>query len=300
MNTSKTKKPLEEARYRKFSLMLIISILFLSNTLSALGGTEIQDRQSFVNISSIEIIVPDWDVELTRGSEDSTVDLEIKPYDENTYDVSISQRADRLYIEVNAKPVLGILSSRYPGMMVSLPENMDIYVTSSSGDIRLETRVTGLIQLNTASGSVRAANPTGRINIETSSGDIRLDGFSGELQAETSSGDIRIDGGEGLLSLASSSGSIELRSSVAAIEAKNLSGDIRLYDFRVFDFARFTTNSGDVSLEVLGDPEDFSFFTRTNSGDIRIFNQSGNEILEAGSGAIPVTIVTGSGDIRIF
>jgi hypothetical protein len=54
-----------------------------------------------------------------------------------------------------------------------------------------------------------------------------------------------------------------------------------------------------VSLELLGEAEMFHFTARSSSGDIRIFNRQADDMLELGSGGIPVDITTISGDIHV-
>jgi hypothetical protein len=277
----------------------LLLFLILASNLHALGGTE-ELLEAYDNIDSVSLSVPDWDVELGRTHRSAGIELETSGYDRNLYQVDVSRRGSSLEIEVSVRPGLRIFTARNPRITLLLPENLDLSVRSGSGDITLEERVNGVIDIESSSGEIRGNELRGRINVRTGSGDIRFDEIQGELSVGTSSGDVRIERSEGLLSLESSSGSIELRSSLASVEAKSSSGDIRLYNFEVFDAARFASSSGDISIELLGDVQQFRFSARTASGDIRIFNQESDGRLEAGTGNIPIEISSGSGDIRVY
>jgi hypothetical protein len=280
-------------------IILLILATLASTSVAAMGNNEnISGR--YDGVESVVLRVPDWKVELGRTHLDNGVELETDGMDSGLYDIDIQQRRGELTVEVTVRPGLRLFTARSPKIILLLPESVNVDAESASGDIVMDARVNGVIDIRSASGEVSGADLRGTIHVRTASGDIRFDRVQGELSAISASGDIRIDQSEGLLSLESASGSIELRSSVANIEAKSNSGDIRLYNFEVFDSARFTTSSGDISIELMGDVDDFRFSARTVSGDIRIFNQRAQRSLEAGTGALMVEIISSSGDIRVY
>ena len=136
-------------------------------------------------------------------------------------------------------------------LTVSVPGNLPVEVTDSSGDTTLE--------------SVRV------VKIQDSSGDISTRGLKGDVEIEDSSGDIRVEDTAGAVRISDSSGDIVIRGATAVHVPLDSSGDIDIE--RVSGDVRIDRDSsGDIrvagvggSLEVLAD----------GSGEVRVTGVKG-------------------------
>jgi hypothetical protein len=112
-------------------------------------------------------------------------------------------------------------------LVVSVPGDLPVDVTDSSGDVTLDrVRVTRLRDL---SGDVVARGVRGDLEIEDSSGDLRFEDAAGQLTISDSSGDIVVRGAAGVHVVVDSSGDIDVeRVSGGVLVDRDSSGDIRI------------------------------------------------------------------------
>lgn len=282
-----------------FAVTALLILLMEVSLCYGLGSGEAGDSQ-YNDVKYIRLQVPDWDIELSRSYLSNGVELHYADYDSNLYNFDLQKNGSDLIINITQKPGLHFFTARNPRLEISLPEFIDMDISSESGDIRLADRVSGKLKIRTSSGNVSGSDIQGNIEIRSISGDISFNSVQGDISVETSSGGIDIDNAQGELKLKSSSGHVVLRSSVATVDVQSVSGDIRFSQFEAFESASFSSNSGDINIELLGDLDQFNFLVRSSSGEIRLFNQRADKSLRAGNGAIPVSIATSSGDIRVY
>lgn len=149
-------------------------------------------------------------------------------------------------------------------IVVTLPEQHDLTVVTSSGDVSAG-RLRGDLAVTTSSGDVELGEVHGTATIATSSGDVEADLLDGAVELSTSSGDFsfgRIQGAA--LTFSSSSGDFEAdRVDVDRFTASSSSGDIQI-DGTV-GAAEVSTSSGDVRLGAVEGPLTLS----TASGDVQ-------------------------------
>ena len=158
------------------------------------------------------------------------------------------------------------------------------------------------------------------INLESSSGDFASEGINISGKLELSSGDVRISDSEGKeLELKASSGSIDLEKVVLKkLKVRVSSGGVSIYDSRIDDIttdlssgstklddvevknADLESSSGDITLNLLGKEDDYSFDIDTSSGDIKIGDKKLDDHYETDgnkSGSIKADV--SSGDVTI-
>jgi hypothetical protein len=112
-------------------------------------------------------------------------------------------------------------------LVVSVPGDLPVDVTDTSGDVTLDrVRVT---RLRDSSGDVVARAVRGDLEIEDSSGDLRIEDATGELTIGDSSGDIVVRGAAGVRIVVDGSGDIDLERVSGSVRIeRDSSGDIRI------------------------------------------------------------------------
>jgi Putative adhesin len=246
------------------------------------------------------------DVELIRGS---GADIRIEAIrdggSDSDFTVNVVEDGAALRVNHTAAPCL-IFCNRSLSYRITLPsetqaeiqtfsgnifaENVasPITVRTISGDLEL-SGMTGMLKANTTSGDItlEGSNLTGAV-IETTSGDVDLEGVAQNIQVKTVSGDIDIiDAREGQIELTTISGDIAYNGSLAR-ETQNrvtsVSGNVQVwlpYDTSLQLDASSVSGQTDTDFELTGTTEE-----RTLRGNI-------------GSGTIPLTIKTTSGDVEV-
>jgi hypothetical protein len=112
-------------------------------------------------------------------------------------------------------------------LTVSVPGELPVEVTDSSGDMTLES--VRVVKVLDSSGDITARALKGDVEIEDSSGDIRIEDAAGMVRVTDSSGDVVIRGAGGVHIPLDSSGDIvvERVSSDVRVD-RDSSGDIRI------------------------------------------------------------------------
>ncbi|MDX1532011.1 MAG: DUF4097 family beta strand repeat-containing protein [Rhodothermales bacterium] len=170
-------------------------------------------------------------------------------------------------------------------IVVMLPEQHDLTVATSSGDLSID-RVRGDLTVSTSSGDIELDQVRGgAVRITTSSGDFEANAVDGDVEISTSSGDFSFDTLRGAaFAFSSSSGDLEAdRVDVDRFRASTSSGDIEIEG--ALGAAEVSTSSGDVSFSAVEGPLAVS----TSSGDVEA----------ALTKAAPVEVNTGSGNVRL-
>jgi hypothetical protein len=136
-------------------------------------------------------------------------------------------------------------------LIVTVPGNLPVEVTDSSGDMTLES--VRVVKIQDSSGDISARGLKGDVEIEDSSGDLRVEDTAGAVRISDSSGDIVIRGATAVHVPLDSSGEIDI---------ERVSGDVRID----------RDSSGDIrvagvggSVEVLAD----------GSGEVRVTGVKG-------------------------
>lgn len=114
-------------------------------------------------------------------------------------------------------------------LTVSVPGDLPVEVTDSSGDMTLErVRVT---KVQDSSGDISARGLKGDVEIDDSSGDLRVEDTNGAVSVRDSSGDIVIRGATRVHIPLDSSGDIDVERVSGDVRIdRDSSGDIRIAD----------------------------------------------------------------------
>ena len=195
-------------------------------------------------------------------------DINVWSWDKNTVEVKVygNRRAEEKLeieieqtsrgVELNIEKRGGFFSGWFNSLScraeIRVPENYNIFVKTSGGDVSVE-QITGRVELKTSGGDVNSANVKGNLKISTSGGDIIVKDQQGESDLSTSGGDIKGRSLEGNVDASTSGGDIELSVEKGKVEASTSGGDVVVEFNGVNEGIDLRTSGGDVSLNVRKD-----------------------------------------------
>lgn len=97
-----------------------------------------------------------------------------------------------IMVELNKVITVGVSHGKViSNVSLAVPENINVSINSSYGDITGKQLSGGMIQLNTKYGDIEAQSLSGNINLQSGYGDITLNEVVGKLDASTKYGDIK-------------------------------------------------------------------------------------------------------------
>ena len=190
-----------------------------------------------------EIATSSGDVEILPGTaSEVTVELRGGPVD--AYIVEFA--GSNLVVRAPTKPS-GKRRYTTTDIKVFVPDNASGNVRTTSGDLRVATRLRNLV-LATASGDCRVQDSVAEdVEAKTASGDLKLRDVGGNLVITTASGDVVVDdvgadfrfnsaGGDarvaavaGIVEVKTVSGNLSVRTAAGpSVRVRSLSGDVRL------------------------------------------------------------------------
>lgn len=136
-------------------------------------------------------------------------------------------------------------------LVVSVPGDLPVQVTDSSGDVTADG--VRLQSIHDSSGDILVRNVRGDFEIDDSSGEVRVEQAQGKVRITDSSGDIVVQGAAGVHVVVDGSGDIEIG---------RVAGDVRIE----------RDSSGDISIAgVTGNVEVLA----DGSGDVRVSDARG-------------------------
>jgi hypothetical protein len=141
--------------------------------------------------------------------------------------------------------------------------------TTAGGDIKIE-KVSGNVILTTSGGDINTGDIDGNIKLTTSGGDISAGNIGGEGKITTSGGDITVAGSNKSLALASSGGDIKVG---------NINGDLSV-----------STSGGDIIVGSVNGAAKLN----TSGGDIKLASAKGNSKANSSGGDLKLENIYGS------
>jgi hypothetical protein len=186
------------------------------------------------------------------------------------------------------KSFLGFLKSigrsAYIDYFIEVPENLNVHVASSSGDVEVLS-IEGDAVVNSASGDVVAKVVGGNVTIGLSSGDVDVDEVGGDLNAQTASGDVDITNVSGNVNASTSSGDMHIANVSGDAVLGLVSGDLKLNNCE--GNVTVGSSSGDMTIHDVG-------------GDLKASSSSGDIVLVFSPvGKHDYSLSTASGDVNV-
>jgi hypothetical protein len=204
-----------------------------------------------------------------------------------------SQADNRVSYEIREPHHWGIswsIGHRKISIIATVPRDLDLYVTTGDGEVRLE-ELRGRLQIHTGDGQVRASNLRGDLSLESGDGGIEALGLEGRLSGTTGDGHMRVQGRFESLRLHSGDGPVEVEVDPGS---------------EVTDEWRLSTGDGSLTVRL---PSELQADLDASTGDGSIVTEfpismSGkvNDHAIRGrlnGGGAPITLRSGDGTIRI-
>lgn len=282
---------------RLFSSAVIM--LLLAINCWAFGNQEDQS-ETFHDVSNLSIQSDAWDVLVQKSNNENSIRVEYLNYNSNAYEILTEDHNGQLTIDTVFSGNLFQRRSETPQMVISVPDSIALSIETDNGNITIAERVSGTMNVETKHGNIHIQETQADITCVSTEGNITVRGHRGYLQARSSTGDIRIDNAQGNFILENTSGHIEIDNCNASIDASNYSGDIRLHSYQAFEHAKLHSETGDISMELLGEIENFSFLAQSQGSEIHVFNRQGTSQISIGSGPVSIRLSSVTGYIRVY
>ena len=260
----------------------ILFALFVFTTAILTAQDKNRKTQSFQ-------VTKDGDLELYTNPGEVTIDtwdknevvVKMRGDDEDSdlRDVKIEQRNKKIIVKYNSN--WGWSSGI--DFVITVPQNFNISITTTGGDVEFRNDITGNININTSAGDLTMANVSGSLTLNTMGGDIRLRDVKGNLDANTQGGEIRIGKISGKSARVNTmGGDISITSIGSNANVKTYGGEIRIGD--ISGSADVTTYGGDIDLGNIG-------------GSVKMETYGGNLSLKSANGDVEAS--TYGGDIEL-
>jgi len=234
----------------------------------------------------------------------------------------------KVWIEA-PKSIIGRFEAR---LSFTASHSTDIEITNSSGDIYIEDIISEKMRLKTTSGDVQLKNLETNLTSASTSGDLHIDYLKGsvsvastsgdqdftharadissratsgdmsffdvvgDISTKTTSGDLQFEDIEGSVSNVSTSGNLTIRNAKTKLDLLVTSGDIRGAGIELLGDSKFTSTSGNVSMDFENNIDEISFDLRASSGDLRAGDRSADKKLYLRRGEVWIYGHSTSGD----
>ncbi len=303
-------RPYRRRRNRVWLWILIIALFFglSGGGVGALGSIGQKSVTGSVPVSTLAgaptIVINDTNgnIHVSHGNSLSIEDVKHSGFFDDPNNINVKSDTSGGVITVNVDTGDGFLSGRSVDFNITVPDNANLQLKTTSGDITVDN-ANGDIALQTTSGNITTSNDTfvGDAILQTTSGDIQStnDVFSNNANLSTTSGDVSMnqDTLNGSAKVNATSGDIDFTGTLAPSTTPNVS-------------YQFTAISGDIHV---GLPANASFNVQadTTSGSIDAGAFPSINVQDAqhgpgshasgsvGSGGPSITITTTSGDITL-
>jgi hypothetical protein len=294
---------------------------FIMGSLAALtavgiawGSGNMNDEQrNFKGIDRIEASLNLASIEV-RAAKTGEVAMDIIDMPD-AIEVITDQSGGKLRIEVK-KPLVFIPFAFRGKILLTVPETVDLDLSSASGSIYVDGPKGPKVKAESASGSIKIEDGDSVFDLQTASGSIELKHSNGGKIAKSASGSVRIESSKGDIAVKTASGSIRIQDVEATIKAESASGSVKIEDFRgrinastssgsisgdgvfLVGDSIFGSTSGSVKVDLSNSEGDLRFDIGTVSGSISAFSARGGRSISTGSGGILVTAKTVSGSVK--
>lgn len=165
-----------------------------------------------------------------------TVDVELVPLRDNDATREAIDRArvelvprgggHEVVVELKRKSGLVIGRGAKVGVRIHCPHGSDLVLRASSADLN-GTGVLGTVDVKTASGDVSLERAR-KLQVDTASGDVRARDVEGASDLRTASGDVMLRRSGGPLSANLVSGDLVVDEAAAGLEVTTVSGDVHV------------------------------------------------------------------------
>ncbi|MDP2301739.1 MAG: hypothetical protein Q8N03_04865 [Ignavibacteria bacterium] len=259
-----------------FGLTLTVLLLVGLTTIGRAQETKSFDVRKGENLS----LKVNGDVKVESWSKDE-VYIEVSGVRKaNLEELKINQEGNTVFIEFK--------SNDDASFLIKTPEQFNLDIKTSGGDISCLGKYFGNINSATAGGDIKVEKVSGNVVLTTAGGDITTGDIEGNLKAATSGGDIKTGSISGEGKISTSGGDITVVSSNKSLSLATSGGDIKVGNING-DFSA-STSGGDIFVgNVNGEAK-----LNTSGGDIKLAGAKGNTKANSSGGDLKLENLYGS------
>ena len=307
---------------KNVSMTIVLLLSGLIALTSCDGELEIEQsiNEQFAGISQIEVDGRFLEVRYEGDPNLTSVELDglLKSTRSGAYQIKVDHEGSLLKIELDQVGKFGA-GNHLGHIYLKGPQEMNLNLVNGSGSVRVFKVISPALELETGSGTIEMhLNQIQKTRINVGSGDVGVFNHQGEVQADSGSGRIEMQGTRGAASLKSSSGAIHVRSMEGLLEAEVSSGNVELENVSslgkikassgnitgesvgLSPTSNFVSSSGSIFIRTFSNLQDFNFDLLTNSGNVKVGNNSANGALKIFNGSAHTVLGrVSSGQIEI-
>lgn len=263
----------------RFSVLLSLVLWLWPGVLQSQDLID-QVHESFTGIESVTVKGIFCNVEVAPGS-NGTVSLEGEIRATRRYeDLRIKYTQNGSLLEVWVEQPRNIVGQVKGYLNLTVPVSTLLKVQNVSGSVQVQGVGRELLNLESVSGSIAAADIPCGANLKTVSGSIKATVVDGDLIAKTVSGSLNVNDVKGSAELSSVSGGVTGRGILKSVNASSVSGSVNLSE--VFSDVKGKSVSGGIFLtDIKG-----NISVNSTSGSVSLTNVVGELHATSISGAI--------------
>jgi hypothetical protein len=196
---------------------------------------------------------------------------------------------DDLTISQSSTTVSVILINNHNvSFSIKTPEQFNIDIKTSGGDLSCLGKFFGNINGTTAGGDIKVESINGNVELTTAGGDIITGNINGYVKLTTAGGDIHVGivNGEGKMNTAG--GDIIVTSASKSLNVNTAGGDIKVGN--VGGEIKASTSGGDIEVGLVSGIAKLN----TSGGDIKLAGARGNTSVNTSGGDIKLENIYGS------
>jgi hypothetical protein len=198
----------------------------------------------------------------------------------NIEDLKINQEGNTVFINFK--------SNDDATFLIKTPEQFNLDIKTSGGDIYCLGKYFGSINGSTAGGDIKVEKVSGNVVLTTAGGDITTGDIEGNLKATTSGGDIKAGNISGEGKISTSGGDITVAGSNKSLSLATSGGDIKVGNING-DFSA-ATSGGDIIVGIVNGVVKLN----TSGGDIKLAGAKGNTKANSSGGDLRLENLYGS------
>ncbi len=227
----------------------------------------------YINVNPGEIKITTWEknevVVKVRGLEDDEID-----------NVEMELKGNTVYVKYSPEWGWGDDAE----FMITVPLQFNVEAKTSGGDVKLNSNITGDVEISSMGGDVSASDIKGQARLSTQGGDVKVGNIFGSLNLNTMGGDIRVGDIKGdYAKVSTMGGDINIGKVSSGIGATTYGGDITIIGI-----------GGNADIETMGGNIDL----KDIKGNVKLETKGGNLSVKNASGSIKAT--TYAGEIELF
>jgi len=253
--------------------MLSLVLFILSGFLIVLNAS---DKEKTLNVSkgdNLEVSASNGNVNISIWTKDQAYIKAFNIDEDDINDLKIEQSGNKVAVEFKGQ------NSDDFYLEISIPEHLNVDVSSGAGDITINGNINGTVKFATGGGNIKLKDAGDKLSVSTGGGNISVGNVKGESEISTGGGSISIGDVNSKVEVSTGGGNISIGSIGGSGEVSTAGGNISVG--KVSGNAELSTAGGNISLDGA-------------SGKVEVNTAGGNISLKNISGSIEANTAGGN------